>query len=75
MRKEIKIIFTWICIRIRCSWITCIFCVVVVVVVVDPNDQPNKFDYFDPELSKELLKSNKIASLSYTLLDTLEFFR
>ena len=41
----------------------------------DPNDQPNKFDYFDPEAFKRTLNTQtRIASLSYTGMKAANFF-
>jgi hypothetical protein len=41
----------------------------------DPNDQPNKFDYFDPEAFKRTLNTqSKISSLSYTGMKAANFF-
>ncbi len=41
----------------------------------DPNDQPNKFDYFDPEAFKRTLSNQtRIASLSYTGMKAANFF-
>jgi len=41
----------------------------------DPNDQPNKFDYFDPEAFKRTLNTQtKISSLSYTGMKAANFF-